>query len=176
MNNRLLSIALVAIALVWVACSPGHAQPAPAASAPVALTAADITKATKCGAGGVGRVYAGERRGQIESRAPTPGEYVNVRGDWATCKMESKQRDCLPIPLPDQSWWFDGRVCSATPGTILGGVSGRNISPADVYVFTDGYYSPNRKPTDRRGWIVYECRRKPDGSAGWVQINRYCSK
>ena len=61
------------------------AQPASAPAA--ALTEADITRDSACGSPGVGRVYAGERREQIERREGKPGYRVTAEGYWSVgCK------------------------------------------------------------------------------------------
>lgn len=117
MTNRLLAIALVAITLVWMACTPGHAQqPAP-------LTEADITRSTECGAGGVGRIWAGDRREQIERRDPAPGERVNDDGYWSVgCQPPAPpaQPAACPGAMERATWTVNGNVCEAN-GRIGGG-------------------------------------------------------
>ena len=47
-----------------------------------ALTRDDITRDSECGAPGIGEIWAGEKRGQIEQRDGAPGVRVNAEGFW----------------------------------------------------------------------------------------------
>ncbi len=70
---------LLVIAIALFAHSAARAQLTPP-------TRADV-KPTACGEGGIGEVYAGERRGQIEAREGRPGYRVNEDGFWSVgCK------------------------------------------------------------------------------------------
>lgn len=148
------------------------AQPAPPASAP------PLTPNTTCGAGGTGDAmrYTAEspsRRVPIrEIRAPsraTPGELssrVNAQGIWEACRMPPKPKDCLPKPVPIKWSGANGRQCAAAIGTLL---PGRDISPVDVTVFSQGYFAANPAPGQTKGSLTYECR--PEG---WVLIRQTC--
>lgn len=110
-----LVLSMTLLPLLALAQPVAAASAASAASAPAVLTAADITFDTACGAGGIGRIWAGERREQIEPRPPTPGERVNVDGYWsAGCRPPA------PPPPPKAcpgsgaavTWDFGDHTCT----------------------------------------------------------------
>lgn len=94
-------VLFLAAALVGLAHAqsgpPGAASAASAATAAAAasaasapgevLTEADITRASECGAPGVGRKWAGPNAEQIERHPARPGYRVNEEGYWSVgCK------------------------------------------------------------------------------------------
>lgn len=112
--NRVFLLLVIALTLLPVL---GYAQPAPAASAPAALTAADITFDSPCGAPGVGRVWAGERREQIEPRDGQPSHRVNAAGYWEVgCKPPAPPSPPAACPGSEAAatWTVDGATCTAT--------------------------------------------------------------
>lgn len=147
------------------------AQPAPPASAPIP------TPNTACGAAGTGNAmrYTPEspsRRVPIsetrEASKAKPGEWASqvVDSVWVACRMPAKPKDCLPKPVPAK-WAGEGnRQCAAAIGTLL---PGRDISPVDVTVYSQGYFAANPAPGQRKGSLTYECR--PEG---WVLIRQTC--
>lgn len=77
---------IIIIAAILATSARAQQINTPSASAPPALTRADV-KPTACGEGGVGEVYGGDRRGQIERREGRPGYRVNEDGYWSVgCK------------------------------------------------------------------------------------------
>lgn len=112
---RTLSIILVASATAAFAQPP--AMPASsAASAPRVYTRADVTPDTPCGAAGVGEVWGGTRKGQIEYRDGQPRHRVNADGYWeAGCTPPA------PPPPPKgcggngqpATWTVDGHTCTS---------------------------------------------------------------
>ena len=141
------------------------AQPAPAASsasAPRAYTRADI-KPTACGAEGVGEVWSGPRKGQIEHRPGKPGYRVNENGFWAVgCKMPPRPKDCQERPAP--AWLVDGRLCQPVQGRMI---PARNV-PFSHTVKTD----PALRNWGHQEW---RCRRNEDGTRGWVMTFQICA-
>ena len=138
----------------------GTATPASAASAPV-YTKADITKDTPCGAPGVGEVWGGERRGQIEYRDGVPGVRVNSAGMWSKgCKMPPPPKDCPERKAP--AWVIDGRFCQPVHGRMI---PGRN-APFGHDVRSD--------PTLRNVGIQRWRCEKIDGVAEWRSVGATC--
>lgn len=136
------------------------AEPASAASAP-AYTKADITRDTPCGAPGVGEVWGGERRGQIEYRDGVPGVRVNSAGMWSKgCKMPPPPKDCPERKAP--AWVIDGRFCQPVHGRMI---PGRN-APFGHDVRSD--------PTLRNVGIQRWRCEKIDGVAEWRSVGATC--
>lgn len=106
----ILAVALGALAPMAEAQQP----PPPAASAP-ALTDADITRDSACGAPGIGRVWAGERREQIEPRDGKEGYRVNEAGYWEVgCKPPPPPPPPAPCPGTGQpvTWTVGEHTCT----------------------------------------------------------------
>lgn len=144
------------------------AQPAPAASA---ASAPDLvlTRDTACGAPGVGIAGA---TGLPEKRdVVPPNKRVNSDGHWVMdpkCMQSKPPKDCPEQPAPTY-WQVRNKVCVSPPGAKI---PGRSVSPADVTVFSAGYFSAT--PPYRKGTQTYECQRDPEGATGWVLIKQYC--
>ena len=141
----------------------GTATPASAASAPV-YTKADITKDTPCGAPGVGEVWGGERRGQIEYRDGVPGVRVNSAGMWSKgCKMPPPPKDCPETHVTP--WRGDGgwRLCTPAKHAPL--------RAQDVGQEWSTYTPAGREP---HGYQRWRCVRQQDGSAVWTIIVSHC--
>lgn len=139
------------------------AAPASAASAPV-YTKADITRDTPCGAPGVGEVWGGERRGQIEYRDGVPGVRVNSAGMWAKgCKMPPPPKDCPETHVAP--WRGDGgwRLCTPAKHAPL--------RAQDVGQEWSTYTPAGREP---HGYQRWRCVRQQDGSAVWTLIASHC--
>lgn len=166
--------ALLALALSAL-CVFAHAQPAPAASA---ASAPALTFNTSCGAAGTGNAmrYTAEspsRRAPVsetrEASKAKPGEWASLvdgSGVWQACRMPPRPKDCPPMPAPVKWLGEAKRECAAPIGTAL---PGRDISPVDVTVYSQGYFAANPAPGQRRGSLTYECR--PEG---WVLIRQVC--
>ena len=139
------------------------ATPASAASAPV-YTKADITKDTPCGAPGIGEVWAGERRGQIERREGKPGVRVNSAGYWAAgCKMPPPPKDCAEYHV--DPWRGEGgwRLCVPAKHAPL---RAQNVGQE-----WSTYTPAGREP---HGYQRWRCVRQQDGSAVWTLIVSHC--
>lgn len=142
------------------------AQPAPSASAPGLV----ITPETACGAPGVGIAGA---TGLPERRDVVPPTKRVSKGHWVTdpaCSAAPAAKDCPPQPAPTY-WQFKGSLCVPAPGAML---PGRNVSPADVTVFSDGYQLAKPPKNRNKGTLTYECQRDPEGATAWVLINQHC--
>lgn len=148
-------LALAALLFAVVAMMPmAHAQPAtaasapePAASEPKALTRADV-KPTACGEAGIGEVWAGPRRGQIEARAGKPRYRVNEAGFWSVgCKMPPPPIVC-PERAIDPAGWGHGRsLCSPALSSIAPGrIGDRRAVPG---IRADG------KVTGQAVWVCF---------------------
>lgn len=141
------------------------ATPAPAASAPDLV----LTPDTACGQPGVGIAGATglpERRDVVP-----PNKRVNRDGHWVMdpkCASVKPPKDC-PEQLAPTQWQVKGKVCVRPQGATL---PGRNVGPADVTVFSAGYFLAT--PPYRRGTQTYECQRDAEGAAAWVLIKQYC--
>ena len=139
--------------------------PASAASAPKAYTKADITRDTPCGAPGIGEVWGGERRGQIEYREGRPGVRVLANGMWARgCKMPPPPKDCAEYHV--DPWRGEGgwRLCVPAKHAPL--------RAQDVGQEWSTYTPAGREP---HGYQRWRCTRQPDGSAVWTLIVSHCS-
>ena len=139
------------------------AEPASAASAP-AYTKADITRDTPCGAPGIGEVWAGERRGQIERREGKPGVRVNSAGYWAAgCKMPPPPKDCAEYHV--DPWRGEGgwRLCVPAKHAPL---RAQNVGQE-----WSTYTPAGREP---HGYQRWRCVRQQDGSAVWTLIVSHC--
>lgn len=125
MNTRnLFATLLVAVILLALFEAAKAQDPAatPASAASAALTRADV-KPTACGEGGVGEIYAGERRGQIERRVGLPGYRVNEEGFWSVgCKPP-------PPPQPPAACPGSGRPAAWTVGEYTCTTARPNIPP-----------------------------------------------
>lgn len=157
--DRLATYLSLAIILVAAAFSV-FAQPTP-------YTKADITKGTTCGASGIGEVWGGPRRGQIEYRDGVPGVRVNESGLWAKgCKMPPIPKDCPETEVPP---WpgKDGALC--TPAR-LAPLRARNVGQ-EWSTQTTGFPYPT---PGSRGESRWRCERQPDGSAKWVMLWSIC--
>lgn len=142
------------------------AQPAPAASAASAqkvYTEADISRNTACGAYGVGRIWSGPRRGDIEPRE-RPGTRVSAEGWWSNCTMPPPPKDCPDRRVAD--WRGDGgwRLCKAAGSSML---RARNVGREWEVTTAAG------APT--WGSQRWRCERLPDGSADWKLVKSHCA-
>ena len=143
------------------------AQPAPPASAPV-YTKADITRDTPCGAPGVGEVWGGERRGQIEYRDGVPGVRVNSAGMWSKgCKMPPPPKDCPETHVPP--WRGEGgwHLCYPAKHAPL---RARNVGEEwSTHTTAHPYPTPGSRGEQR-----WRCERGADGLAHWVLVKSHC--
>lgn len=139
--------------------------------------AQEATPGTACGAAGTGdamrytkesptkRVKVRESRGADDAKPGALSYRVNATGEWVPCNMPPKPKDCPPMPAL-QKWEIDGgKACATMPGKML---PGRNIGPAEVTVFSQGYFDAPW-PGKRKGSLTYECR--PEG---WVLTKQSC--
>lgn len=141
--------------------------PLPAASAPSGPTEADITRDTPCGAPGVGRVWSGERAGQVEYRDGTPGVMVGASGYWASgCKMPPPPKDCpewMPPAWRGETGW---RICYPAKAAPL---RGRDVGQEwSVYTSASG--------PGANGMQRWRCERGADGRAAWTLVKGRCGR
>ena len=152
------------IAALALAPPLAAAQPAPAASAASAqkvYTKADITKGTACGAPGIGEVWAGPRKGDIEPREGKPGYRVNENGYWAVgCKMPPRPKDCPARKV--EPWTIDGHTCVTVRTLPERNVPASQIVRGDLAMGTWGFQQ-------------WRCRRNEDGTRGWVMTSQICA-
>lgn len=136
-------VALVAPLSAW-------AQTDAAASAPTTRTRADITYDSACGSDGVGEVWAGPRKGQVERREGRPGYRVNENGYWSvgctTPAPPPPPSDC-PGDTRPTTWTVGDHKCASPSGR-------RSLSNGQGQYF-EQFSGP------MRGRLVETCR---DGS------------
>lgn len=185
MNTRNLFATLLVVVILLALFEAAKAQapaapPALPASAASAATSLAPTPDTACGAAGTGYVWRYEpgatRRTKslvtLADQGAKPGAWakrVDRAGDVVACRMPSKSakpKDCPPMPAPSKWAGEHGRQCAPNNGAML---PGRNIGPADVTVWSQGYFDANPAPGQRKGKLTYECR--PEG---WTLIGSYC--
>jgi hypothetical protein len=145
-----------------------------------ALTKADITYDTACGAAGVGEIYAGARRGQVERRDATPGVRVNERGHWATCDTPP---DCPGTAGPDGKgatllWGPALAQCKSVPVVVKGAMVGDWREQVAGYPYGTKFEGGQPKAGEpMRGRLEVQCLRDfLTGRATWVVLpSTYCS-
>lgn len=178
MKKSLLHVGLALCLAAAMAAGQAGAAEAAAPAASAASAPAPVTLSTACGAGGTGdamryTVESPSRRVPVrETRQASkaqPGELaslVNGAGVWEACRMPPKPKDCPTQPVLAEWVGQGGRKCVSPPGAVL---SGRNISPAKVTKFSADYFRANPLLGQRRGWVVYQCRKE-----GWVLLRQHC--
>lgn len=85
-----------------------------------ALTRDDITRDSECGAPGIGEIWAGEKRGQIEQRDGAPGVRVNAEGFWEIgCKPALQPAGPAGCPGGGAvSWAVGSSTCTSEIGSV----------------------------------------------------------
>lgn len=110
------AIVAVVVASATVAAQQPPAPSASSASAPRVYTRADVTLETPCGAPGVGEVWGGTRKGQVEYRDGRPRQRVNGDGYWeAGCTPPAPPpppKSCSGDRQP-ATWTADGHTCTS---------------------------------------------------------------
>lgn len=137
------------------------AQPAP-------LTRADV-KPTACGEGGIGEVYAGERRGQIERREGKPGYRVNGQGFWEVgCKPPPPPPPPAPCPgsgKPAQ-WTVGEHTCM---GAVHQSIQSGRIQALRQWIGTHRGTLIERCTDGVRSTVSATCAPATHCDTGWSQ-------
>lgn len=117
-----------------------------------------VTPDTACGAPGVGMVWSGPKKGQIEAREGKPGQRVDAAGYWSKgCKMPP---DCAAKPLEK---FGAARQCAPMISELPASYLGKRRDVVGV----------GKNVSDWRGLQTWECK-AVDGGARWVPVSGYC--
>lgn len=130
-----------------------------------ALTRDDITRDSECGAPGVGKVWSGPNRGQIEAREGKAGYRVSKEGWWSVgCTMPPAPKDCPKKAVEPWRGANGWRMCTPAKHSPL---RARNVGGE-----WSTYTAAGANPAGSQRW---RCERQADGSAAWVLVRSHCA-